>query len=213
MKYLAFVLLAAAVCASQVEKREAEPSQGYPSTVPSYAGYTTHQIYKRSAAPEADAEPSRRRAHGRHFSVPATYAHSVRGFHKRSADPEADAEPSVAYSSAAYSPAAPVYSPYSGHGYHKRSAEADASHGLSHGTYILTPATYRGHSHHGLHRRSAEPEAEASTGYYSAPPVYVPVASYGHNVYRRSAEAEAEPSTPYAPVHHTPAPLYRPRYF
>ncbi|XP_037804903.1 uncharacterized protein LOC119599240 [Penaeus monodon] len=98
MKYLAFVLLAAAVCASEVEKREAEPSYGYRRAyvIPTSTGYGNHRIYKRSAEPEADAEPSYRHGHVRHFSVP------VRSYHKRSADPEADAEPSVIYSSASY---------------------------------------------------------------------------------------------------------------
>ncbi|XP_037804955.1 uncharacterized protein LOC119599292 [Penaeus monodon] len=210
MKYLAFVLLAATVCASEVEKREAEPSYGYRSryTIPSYTVYNTHQIYKRSAEPEADAEPSYRHGHVRHFGVPASYTHSVRSYHKRSADPEADAGPSVAYSSATYTPVAPVYAPYSVHGYHKRSAEADASHGISHGIYSHTPITYGGHSNHGLYKRSADPEAEASTGYHSAP-VYGPVVSYGHYIYRRSAH----PSTPYAPVHYRPVSLNQPRYY
>ncbi|XP_037804902.1 uncharacterized protein LOC119599239 [Penaeus monodon] len=183
----AFVLLAATVCASEVEKREAEPSYGYRSryTIPSYS-------------------PSYRHGHVRHFGVPASYTHSVRSYHKRSAD----SEPSVVYSSATYTPVAPVYAPYSVHGYHKRSAEADASHGISHGIYSHTPITYGGHSNHGLYKRSADPEAEASTGYYSTP-VYGSAVSYGHHIYRRSAH----PSTSYAPVHYRPVSLYQTRYY
>ncbi|XP_037773453.1 uncharacterized protein LOC119569303 [Penaeus monodon] len=179
MKYLAFVVLAAAVCASEVEKREAEPSYGYRRAyvIPTSTGYGNHRIYKRSAEPEADAEPS------------------------------------VVYSSASYTPTAPVYAPYSIHGYHKRSAEADASHGTSHGIYRHTPIIYGGHSNHGLYKRSADPEAEAeaSIGYYSTP-IYGPVVPYSH-IYKRSAEAEAQPSTPYAHVYYRPAPLYQSQYY
>merc|ERR1712142_1366192 len=113
MKYLVFVILAAAACASEIEKREADPSHGYSSYrpvhhAPRYTSGGYHHYHKRSAEPEAEAE-----------------AHNI---HKRSAEAEAEAEPSrPSYGYRSYAPVS--YVPSYGYGYHnihKRSAEAEA---------------------------------------------------------------------------------------
>ncbi|XP_069161354.1 uncharacterized protein [Procambarus clarkii] len=108
MKLLVFVILAAAACASEIEKRDAEPSyvtSNYGSAYPAYS----HRYHngKRSAEPEP--EPSYpiyssglRHGYDRHYykrsaepepepSYPLYYAppHGYRRhFYKRSADPE-----------------------------------------------------------------------------------------------------------------------------
>nr|XP_027234274.1 uncharacterized protein LOC113825623 [Penaeus vannamei] len=126
MKYLAFVLLAAAVCASEVEKREAEPSviphSGYRTPLyPRYSygpSFPTH-YHKRSA----DAEPSTLYGVRAVIRTPVygVYGHSVHTLHKRAADAEA----SRLYSHGSYSPFPVAYGGYLVTGFHKRSAEPE----------------------------------------------------------------------------------------
>ncbi|XP_069973980.1 uncharacterized protein [Penaeus vannamei] len=178
MKYLAFVLLAAAVCASEVEKREAEPSviphSGYRTPLyPRYSygpSFPTH-YHKRSA----DAEPSTLYGVRAVIRTPVygVYGHSVHTLHKRAADAEA----SRLYSHGSYSPLPVAYGGYHGHRFHKRSAEpeaeAEASQAyLSYLPYDPLPA-YGRH----IYKRSAEPEAEPSH-------LYSPV-SYAHTSLHR----------------------------
>ncbi|XP_047488399.1 uncharacterized protein LOC125038840 [Penaeus chinensis] len=129
MKYLAVLLLAALAGASPVEKREADadpsvpiyghPGYGYSRPI-FYRGYGyqspygrsyRHDLHKRAADPEAEANPSYiPPAHAlyRPSSVGPKYAHPYRPVHpvhKRSADPEPESSHPF-----------PIYSPY--HSYH-----------------------------------------------------------------------------------------------
>ncbi|XP_047488987.1 uncharacterized protein LOC125039227 [Penaeus chinensis] len=174
MKCLASVLLAAAVCASEVEKREAEPSYGYRSryTIPSYTAYNTHQIYKRSADPEADAEPSVAYSSASYTPTAPVYApYSVHGYHKRSA--EADASRGTFHGIYSHTPI--TYGGHSNHGLYKRSAdpEAEASTRYYSAPSVYGPVVSYGH---GIYKRSAEAEAQPSTPY--APVHYRPVSLY-----------------------------------
>ncbi|XP_042856320.1 uncharacterized protein LOC122242947 isoform X2 [Penaeus japonicus] len=214
MKYLAIVLLAAAACASQIEKREAEPSVAYHSVyrtpafpLSSYGpSFPTH-YHKRSA----DAEPSTHygyRTFVHTLPVYGGYGHSVHTLHKRSAD----AEPSRVYSHGTHFPV--TYGGYYGQRLYKRSAEpeAEASY-LSYPSYFpYSPVTP--HYRHSLYKRSAQPEAEAeaSQGYLPTYSAYAPL-HYGGHIYKRSAQPEAEPS--YVPSHayYTPATLYRSHHY
>ncbi|XP_042856317.1 uncharacterized protein LOC122242946 isoform X1 [Penaeus japonicus] len=218
MKYLvstAIVLLAAAACASQIEKREAEPSVAYHSVyrtpafpLSSYGPSFPIHYHKRSA----DAEPSTGYGYRTFVHTPPVYGgygHSVHTLHKRSAD----AEPSRVYSHGTYFPV--TYGGYYGQRLYKRSAEpeAEASH-LSYPSYFpYSPVTP--HYRHSLYKRSAQPEAEAEASqdylpYYSA---YTPQTYYGGHIYKRSAQPEAEPS--YVPSHayYIPATLYRSHHY
>ncbi|XP_069973891.1 uncharacterized protein [Penaeus vannamei] len=192
MKYLVFVLLAAAACASEVEKREAEPSRDYNygyglhhhAYYPRTYYHPYHTYHKRSAEPEAEAEPSYGSYHYPGYYRPHSYGYHntpyVHHHHKRSAEPEAEAEPSYQ----AY------YHPYS-YGYQ---------------THHYIPSVH----HH--HKRSADPvaEAEASYAHRSYHPVYYPsyhYTPYSHSHHKRSAEPEADPGFAYG--HHHQA-VYRP---
>ncbi|XP_042856316.1 DNA-directed RNA polymerase II subunit RPB1-like isoform X3 [Penaeus japonicus] len=215
MKYLvstAIVLLAAAACASQIEKREAEPSVAYHSVyrTPAYPlssygpSFPTH-YHKRSA----DAEPSTHYGYRTFVHTPPVYGgygHSVHTLHKRSAD----AEPSRVYSHGTHFPV--TYGGYYGQRLYKRSAEpeAEASY-LSYPSYSpYSPVTpyYR----HTLYKRSAQPEAEAepSQGYLPTYSAYTPQTYYGGHIYKRSAqpEAEAEASQGYLPTYSAYTPLH-----
>nr|XP_027234265.1 apidaecins type 73-like isoform X3 [Penaeus vannamei]XP_027234267.1 apidaecins type 73-like isoform X5 [Penaeus vannamei] len=215
MKYLAFVLLAAAVCASEVEKREAEPSviphSGYRTPLyPRYSygpSFPTH-YHKRSA----DAEPSTLYGVRAVIRTPVygVYGHSVHTLHKRAADAEA----SRLYSHGSYSPFPVAYGGYHGHRFHKRSAEPEAEAEASRGYLPYLPyAPLPAYGRH-IYKRSAEPEAEAeaSRGYLPYLP-YAPLPAYGRHIYKRSAEPEAEPSHLYSPVSYAHTSLHRPSVY
>ncbi|XP_037804591.1 histidine-rich glycoprotein-like [Penaeus monodon] len=123
MKYLVFVVLVAAACASEVEKREAEPSRGYSNGYGLHHRTYYHPYHKRSAEAEAEAEPTYGSSnyYRPHPYIPPVYRH-----HKRSADPVAEAEASYGYRS--YHPVhyhSYQYTPYT-HSHYKRSAEPEA---------------------------------------------------------------------------------------
>ncbi|XP_063602886.1 uncharacterized protein LOC134778883 [Penaeus indicus] len=195
MKYLVFVLLVAAACASEVEKREAEPSRAlsygygvhhhaYPRTY--YHPY--HRFHKRSAEPEADAEPSYL-GYYRPYSYSYHNTPYVHHHYKRSAEPEAEAEPSYG-SSNYYRPYSYGYQPHhyipSVHHHHKRSADPVAEADASYGYRSYHPVYYHSYQHtpytHSHYKRSAEPEADPSYGHHHQT-VYRPYHSGAHYGY------------------------------
>ncbi|XP_064110558.1 uncharacterized histidine-rich protein DDB_G0274557-like [Macrobrachium nipponense] len=106
MQFLVLALLVAFACASEIEKREAEPSYGGYGHLsyhhrPSYGHGYSHHYHKRSVDPEPG------HFYGYH---PVSYGYSHH-YHKRSADPEPKAEPSYGRGHYyAYHPATHTYS-------------------------------------------------------------------------------------------------------
>ncbi|XP_037804898.1 histidine-rich glycoprotein-like [Penaeus monodon] len=148
MKCLVFVFLVAAACASEVEKREAEPSTGYPFPPygshhsPHYHAGRYHPLHKRSAEPEAEAKPSNLY----YPSYSTNYRYSYPSYHhyKRSAEPSYGPINFHHHSSTPYQH---IYTPYVNHT-HKRSAEPSTTY--HHYNHHYTP-----YVHH-PHKRSAE---------------------------------------------------------
>ncbi|XP_047488380.1 histidine-rich glycoprotein-like [Penaeus chinensis] len=189
MKYLVFVLLVAAACASEV-KREAAPSTGY-LYHPHGSHHSGHShdggyrpLHKRSA--EAEADPSNLYYPG----YPRNYQYSYPSYHhhKRSADPAAETEPSyrpTSYHHHSYTPYQHTYTPYVNHP-HKRSAEPS--------TIYQHHTPYNPYVHH-PHKRSAEP----STIYTHYNRHHTP---YVYRPHKRSAEANPSYHHAYNPSHY-----------
>ncbi|XP_045586558.1 uncharacterized protein [Procambarus clarkii] len=157
MKLLVFVILAAAACASEIEKRDAEPSyvtSNYGSAYPAYI----HRYHngKRSAEPEP--EPS--------YQI---YSSGLRNgydhhYYKRSAEPEPEPTYPVYY--------APSHS-YGRH-FYKRSAEPEPE--PSYPVFYAPRDSYGPH----FYKRSADPEPSYSVfSNYG----YLPLNHYSHHYY------------------------------
>ncbi|XP_053637285.2 apidaecins type 22-like [Cherax quadricarinatus] len=135
MNLLIFVFLAAAVCASDVEKRDAEPGHKY--LRPHYTPYR-HHAGKREAEPEADPTY--------HLHYVSAYPYLNKPYrYQRSAEPEA--EPTYPRY---YVPSYPHLNLYR----HVRSAEPEAEP-----TYPRYYVPSYPHLNLYRHVRSAEPEA------------------------------------------------------
>ncbi|XP_069161345.1 uncharacterized protein [Procambarus clarkii] len=205
MKLLVLVILAAAACASEIEKRDAEPSyvtSNYGSAYPAYS----HRYHngKRSAEPEP--EPSYpiyssglRHGYDRHYykrsaepepepSYPLYYAprHGYRRhFYKRgfvilvAATCASEIEKRDAEPSYVTSNYGSAYHAYF-HSFHngKRSAEPEPSYP------VYSYGQRHGYGRH-FYMRSAEPEPEPLYPVY-----YAPRHRYGRHFYKRSADPE-----------------------
>ncbi|XP_068245134.1 uncharacterized protein [Palaemon carinicauda] len=124
MKFLAIVLLAASACATEIEKRDAEPSVvSYGHHRPSY-GYGYGHPYD----------------HLGYYPLGYGYVHP---HHKRSADPEPEAEASLSYAHPHGHPHPHVYHPH-GHHYGKRSADPqpDFAYSYPRPSYYYDPTYY-----------------------------------------------------------------------
>ncbi|XP_037804904.1 histidine-rich glycoprotein-like [Penaeus monodon] len=188
MKYLVFVFLVAAACASEVEKREAEPSTGYPFPPygshhsPHYHAGRYHPLHKRSAEPEAEAKPSNLYYPNYFHQTTVTATHhtiTTRDLLKPSSVP-------INFHHHSSTPYQHIYTPYVNHT-HKRSAEPSTTY--HHYNHHYTP-----YVHH-PHKRSAEP----STIYY---PYYTTYSPYVHHPHKRSAEAKPTYHPAYDPYHY-----------
>ncbi|KAK3864476.1 hypothetical protein Pcinc_029842 [Petrolisthes cinctipes] len=164
MKLLVLVLLAVAACASDVEKREAEPGYKHSGYRYHYTPrYYSHHYGKRSAEPEPEPEPEAEADPGYVTYYRPSHSYNPKHYGKRSADPEPEADPGyVTYSRPSYS--------YRPKHYGKRSAdpepEADPGYvSRYHPSYSYRPSYSYHPKHYG--KRSADPEPEASHGYVS----------------------------------------------
>ncbi|XP_045619860.2 adhesive plaque matrix protein-like [Procambarus clarkii] len=156
MKLLVFVILAAAACASVIEKRDAEPSYGTSNYGSAYPPYS-HRYHngKRSAEPEP--EPS-----SPIYSYDSRLGYG-RNYNKRSAEPKPEPSYPVYYASR------PVYIRH----FYKRSAEPEPEP-----SYPVYYAPRHGYGPH-FYKRSADPEPSYSVlSYYG----YRPLNAYSHHL-------------------------------